>query len=99
MIRQAEIAEAEKPRTKRDSLDLHDLHCTFKVTTQQKFAGVDGAGQALYTTETDVELLSLTLRFGTHPIEDAVLLMPCEIAEDSRASIEEKIKRAVENGM
>ncbi|TXH49468.1 MAG: hypothetical protein E6Q97_22640 [Desulfurellales bacterium] len=100
MIRRSEIADAETPRTKRDSLDLHDLHCTSTVTRQQHFAGTDGAGEALYETEiTDVTLLSLTLRFGTHPVDDAVLLMPSELTEDRRAAIEEQVRRAIERGM
>lgn len=100
MIRRTEIREAETPRTTYDSLDLHDLHCTFHVTRQQTFCGVDGAGEALYSTEiTDVTLLSLTLRFGTHPVDDAVLFMPSELSDDRRAAIEAKIKRAIERGM
>ena len=100
MIRRTEIAEAEQPRTKRDALDLHDLHCTFTITRQQTFCGVDGAGEALYSTEvTDVTLLSLTLRFGTHPVDDAVLFMPSELSDDRRAAVEEQIKRAIANGL
>ena len=96
MTTRTEIAEATRPRTRRGTHDGDDLHCTYTVTTQRTFAGVDGAGEALYSTEvTDVTLLSLTLRFGTHPVNDAVLLMPSEIAEDRREAIEEQIRRAI----
>jgi hypothetical protein len=100
MIRRTEIAEAEKPRTRTRVLDLNDITCTYRVTTQRTFAGADGAGEALYETEiTDVTLLGLILRFGTHPVNDAVLLMPSELAEDRRQDIEAKIKRAILNGL
>jgi hypothetical protein len=94
MIRQNEITEATQPRTRRGVLDLDAIVCTYTVTTQQTFEGIDGAGEALYTTEiTDVTLLSLTLRFGEHPVADSVVMMACELTEDRRAAVEEQIKR------
>jgi hypothetical protein len=99
MIRQSEITEATTPRTRRGVLDLDAIHCTYTVTTQKTFEGIDGAGEALYSTEvTDVTLLSLTLRFGPHPVDDAVVLMACELTEDRRAAVEEQIRNRLTQG-
>lgn len=96
MIRRTEILEAETPTRVRHTLDLDSIVCTYRLTTTRKFFGVGGAGEALYTVEQEVELLSMVLRFGEHPLSDAVVLMPCELSDDRRAAIEEQIKKHVE---
>lgn len=97
MIRRTEIREAELPRTANRTLDLDAIVCTFRLTTTRTFAGTDGAGEALYDEEYDVELLSMILRFGTHPLDDVVVLMPCELSDDRRAAIEEQIKKRLDD--
>ena len=97
MIRRSEIREAELPRTATRTLDHDNIVCTYRLTTTRTFAGVDGAGEAMYDAEHDVELLSMTLRFGEHPVDDAVLLMPSEISDDRLAAIEEQIRKRLDD--
>lgn len=97
MIRRTEIREAELPRTADRTLDLDAIVCTYRLTTTRTFAGVGGAGEALYTAEQEVELLSMVLRFGEHPLTDSVVLMPCELSDDRRAAIESQIRKHVED--
>lgn len=97
MIRRTEIREAETPQRVRRTLDLDSIVCTYRLTTTRTFAGVGGAGEAMYTAEHGVELLSMVLRFGEHPLSDAVVLMPCELSDDRRAAIEEQIAKHVED--
>ena len=99
MITRTEIREAELPRTANRTLDLDAIVCTYRLTTTRTFAGTDGAGEALYDEEREVELLAMLLRFGTHPVDDAVLFMPSELSDDRRAAVEEQIKRAIANGL
>lgn len=97
MIRRSEIAEAETPTRVRRTLDLDSIICAYRLTTTRTFAGVDGAGEALYDEEREVELLSMVLRFGEHPVDDAVLLMPSEISDDRLAAIEEQIRKRLDD--
>ncbi len=100
MIRHAEITEAETPVSKSGKLDLSDIVADYRYTVTQTYAGCDGAGEALYETKiTDVEVLCMILKFGTHPVKDAVVLMPSELAENRRQDIEAKIQRAIERGL
>lgn len=97
MIRRTEIREAETPQRVCRTLDLDSIICTYRLTTTRTFAGVGGAGEALYDEEREVELLSMTLRFGSHPVDDAVLFMAGELSEDRRAAIEEQIKKRLDD--
>lgn len=96
MIRRTEIREAELPRTANRTLDLDAIVCNYRLTATRHFAGTDGAGEALYDEEYEVELLSMILRFGER-VADAVVIMPSELAEDRRAAIEEQIAKHVED--
>lgn len=97
MIRRSEIREAEQPTQVRRTLDLDSIVCIYRLTTTRKFFGVGGEGEAMYTVEHEVELLSMVLRFGAHPLDDAVVLMPCELSDDRRAAIEAQIRKHVED--
>lgn len=97
MITRTEIREAEQPTRVRRTLDLDSIICTYRLTTTRTFAGVGGAGEAMYTAEQEVELLSMVLRFGTHPVDDAVLFMAGELSEDRRAAIEEQIRKRLDD--
>ena len=98
MITRSEIREAELPRTASRTLDHDNIVCTYRLTTTRTYAGTDGAGEALYDEEREVELLSMILRFGER-VADAVVIMPSELSDDRRAAIEEQIKRAIVKGM
>lgn len=96
MIRRSEIREAELPRTASRTLDMDAIVCTYRLTTARTFAGTDGAGEALYDEEREVELLSMILRFGER-VADAVAIMPSEMSDDRRAAIEEQIKKRLDD--
>lgn len=97
MIRRSEIREAETPQRVRRTLDLDNIVCTYRLATTRTYAGVDGAGEALYDEEYEVELLSMILRFGERMFADSVVIMPSELAEDRRAAVEEQIRKRLDD--